>query len=176
MEPLTAWNVEADVWGGRLGDPASSPTQHWSSSQPTPADSMPNSQSTFDSKVREWTSAEPFIAQAQEQLVENLRAALDSANQEYSQSCGGVLPGLADALPEAHSPLSAPTNSSSAVSNTGWTILPPSPWFKRPLGLQEQVGTDLLDQAMSKLLKSDGSDEVTMSISTQDQGPPKPLG
>ena len=79
---------------------------------------MPKSQSTFDSKMREWTSAEPFTVQAPEQLVEMLRAALDSANQEYSSSCGGVLPGWADALPEAHSPLSAPTNPSAAVSNT----------------------------------------------------------
>ena len=59
-----------------------------------PADSMPNSQSTFDSKMRGWTSAEPFAAQAQEQLVEMLRAALDLANQEYSSSCVGGAPGL----------------------------------------------------------------------------------
>ena len=83
-----------------------------------------------------------------------LRAALDSANQEYSSSCGGVLPGWVDALPEAHSPPSAPNSPSAAISE--WTISPPSQWFERPLGLREQVGTALLDQALSKLLKSDG--------------------
>ena len=72
--------------------------------------------------MREWTSAEPFTAQAPEQLVELLRAALDSANQEYSSSCRGELPGWDDALPEAHSPPSAPTSLSAAVSNTEWTI------------------------------------------------------
>ena len=80
----------------------------------------------------------------------------------------GVLQGWDDALPEAHSLLSAPTSPRAAISNTGWTILQPSQWFERPLGLREQVGTELLDQTMSKLLKSDGSDKVTMPISTQD--------
>ena len=89
IDPFTAWNVEADAWGGQLGDLAASPTQLGSSSPPAPADSMPKWQSTFDSKMREWTSAEPFTTQAPELLVEMLRAALDSANQEYSISCGG---------------------------------------------------------------------------------------
>ena len=125
---------------------------------------MPNSQSTFDNKMRAWTSAEPFTAPAPEQLVEMLRAALDSANQEYSSSCGGVLPGGDDALPEAHSPLSAPASPSAAVSNAEWAISPPSQWFERPLGLREQVGTALLDQALSKLF--DESDKVSLPIST----------
>ena len=69
--------------------------------------------------MREWTSAEPFTAQAPEQLMEMLSAALNSANQEYSSSCGGVLPGWDDALPEADSRLSAPTSPRAAVIRPG---------------------------------------------------------
>ena len=100
-----------------------------------------------------------------------LRAVLDSANQEYSSACGEVLPGWAEISawgPGAHPSLSTPTDPSAEARNAGWTIMPPSRWFEQPLGLRKQVGTKLLDQAASKLLKSDWSGNLRVSLSPND--------
>ena len=119
--------------------------------------------------MREWTSAEPFTAQAPKQLGGMLRAVLDSL-YIYSNACGELLPGWAAALPGAHSSRSAPTNPSAVVSNTGWTILPRNQWFERPLpvGLPEQMGTELLDQAAYKLRTSDSCANLSAPMSSQD--------
>ena len=148
---LSAWTVETDAWGGRLGDTASSP--RWVRENPVPTSFSPQSslQPDYDSQMQAWASEEPFMAPPPARMTAVLKEVLHSANQEHSNACGGTLDGWASLQAEPPSPPPASSNSTPSAGTISWTVEPQNTWYERPLGSRDCVGHELLQIAKDKI-------------------------
>jgi hypothetical protein len=144
---LSAWTVETDLWGGRLGGTIPSPR----CGNPVPASFSTQSSilPDLDSQIEAWASAEPFTAPPPARMTSALREVLDFANQEYcnacgGNACGGILDGWESmqAGPSLTSPSSS--HSSPGPGTISWTAEPQNTWYERPLGSRNCVGHELL--------------------------------
>ena len=146
---LSAWTVESDAWGGRLGDTASSP--RWENPVPTSFSPQSSLQPDYESQMQTWASGEPFTAPPPARMIAVLKEVLNSANQEHSNACGGTLDGWASMQAEPPSTPPASSNSSPSAGTISWTVEPQNTWYERPLGSRDCVGHELLQIAKDKI-------------------------